>query len=99
MREWVKGKNGMMVHWGLYSLLAGEYRGRRSNVYDATPFGLYETPATLNDSWGYCAWDHNWKSPETIASIRRHLNELGINYLLNVGSDGLGRIPAPSLIF
>lgn len=33
MREWFKGKNGMMVHWGLYSLLAGEYRGKRSDAY------------------------------------------------------------------
>ncbi len=64
--------------------------------FKPSPYGLYETPATLNDSWGYCAWDHNWKSPETIASIRRHLNGLGINYLLNVGPDGLGRIPAAS---
>ena len=29
--------------------------------------------------------------------IRRHLKDLGINYLLNVGPDGLGRIPAPSI--
>ena len=64
--------------------------------FKPSPYGLYETPATLNDSWGYCAWDHNWKSAETIASIRRHLNQLGINYLLNVGPDGLGRIPVAS---
>ncbi len=61
-----------------------------------SPYGLYETAATLNDSWGYCAWDQNWKSPERVAEIRNHLNALGINYLLNVGPDGLGRIPAAS---
>ena len=33
MRQWFKGKNGMMVHWGLYSLLGGEYRGRRVENY------------------------------------------------------------------
>ncbi|MBQ4089188.1 MAG: alpha-L-fucosidase [Clostridia bacterium] len=64
--------------------------------FKPSPWGLYETAATLNDSWGYCAWDHNWKSPERVAEIRRHLNGLGINYLLNVGPDGLGRIPAIS---
>ena len=26
-------------------------------------------------------------------ALRDHLNERGINYLLNVGPDGLGRIP------
>lgn len=61
--------------------------------FKPSPHGLYETAATLNDSWGYCAWDQNWKSPETIAANRRHLASLGINYLLNVGPDGLGRIP------
>lgn len=56
--------------------------------------GLYESPATLNDTWGYKAFDTNWKSPERVAEIRRHLNERGINYLLNVGPDHLGRIPS-----
>jgi len=64
--------------------------------FKPSPYGLYETAATLNDSWGYCAWDHNWKSPERVAEIRKHLNSLGINYLLNVGPDWLGRIPLVS---
>ena len=64
--------------------------------FKPSPWGLYETAATLNDSWGYCAWDHAWKSPDRIREIRAHLNSLGINYLLNVGPDALGRIPADS---
>ena len=64
--------------------------------FKPSPWGLYETAATLNDSWGYCAWDHNWKSPETLRGIRSHLNDMGVNYLLNVGPDPLGRIPAVS---
>ncbi len=64
--------------------------------FKPSPWGLYETAATLNDSWGFCNWDHNWKSPERVAEIRNHLNSLGINYLLNVGPDGLGRIPSAS---
>ena len=57
---------------------------------------LWESPATLNDTWGYKPFDQNWKSPERVAELRRHLNERGINYLLNVGPDALGRIPAPA---
>lgn len=64
--------------------------------FKPSPYGLYETAATMNDSWGYCAWDQNWKNPEEIAAIKRRLNGMGINYLLNVGPDGLGRIPARS---
>ena len=34
MRKWFKeAQYGMMVHWGLYSLLAGEYKDRYSGVY------------------------------------------------------------------
>ena len=61
--------------------------------FKPSPYGLYETAATLNDSWGFSFFDHNWKSAERLAETRRHLNSLGINYLLNAGPDALGRIP------
>ena len=58
---------------------------------------LYESCATTNDSWGYKPSDQNWKSPETIRRTREHLKSIGANYLLNVGPDGLGRIPAKAV--
>ncbi len=58
---------------------------------------LAETPATLNDTWGYKSFDQNWKTAEEIIRLKNHLNDRGINYLLNVGPDYLGRIPAPSI--
>ena len=64
--------------------------------FKKSPYGLYETAATMNDTWGFSSYDHNWKTPEQIVQIREKLSGLGINYLLNVGPDGLGRIPAPS---
>lgn len=57
---------------------------------------LYETPATLNDTWGYKSFDSNWKNADRIIEIKNHLAVRGANYLLNVGPDYLGRIPAPS---
>ena len=31
-KEWFRSaKYGMMIHWGLYSLLAGEWQGKRMN--------------------------------------------------------------------
>ncbi len=58
--------------------------------------GLCESACTLNDTWGYKSYDDNWKSAEKLIETKNHLNERGINYLLNVGPDYLGRIPAPS---
>ncbi len=57
---------------------------------------LVETPATLNDTWGYKSYDQNWKNADRVLQLKEHLNNRGINYLLNVGPDCLGRIPGPS---
>jgi alpha-L-fucosidase len=56
--------------------------------------GLWETCDTTNDSWSYAWYDQNWKDPKeiihrTVATVGR-----GGSYLLNVGPDGKGRIPA-----
>ena len=59
-----------------------------------SPYGLYETAGTLNTSWGFKYYDQNWITPDEIIARRKKLNDLGINYLLNVGPDALGRIPS-----
>ncbi|RZQ63443.1 alpha-L-fucosidase [Amycolatopsis suaedae] len=58
---------------------------------------LWESCMTLNGSWGYAKWDNRWKSP---ADLTRNLISIagrGGNYLLNVGPDARGRIPAESV--
>ena len=67
------------------------------NGFKPSPFGLYESACTLNRSWGYNADDHNWISAEKLLENKQHLNKLGINYLINVGPDALGRFPAESM--
>ena len=62
--------------------------------YKYSPYGLYETAGTMNSSWGYKYFDQNWITAETVIARREKLNANGINYLLNVGPDGLGRIPS-----
>ena len=69
----------------------------RIDGFKYSPYGLYETAGTLNSSWGYKYYDQNWIKPEEIAERRARLNGLGINYLLNIGPDGLGRIPSFSV--
>ena len=31
MQWWLDAKFGLFIHWGLYSVLAGEYKGRKTN--------------------------------------------------------------------
>jgi alpha-L-fucosidase len=43
--------------------------------FKPSPYGLYETAATLNDSWGFSYTDNNWKSAEQIAENKMHLQD------------------------
>jgi alpha-L-fucosidase len=77
----------------------GDYTSAEDNEIPKENIGkvLYESPCTLNDSWGFKYYDSNWKSPDKVIELKNRLNSSGINYLLNVGPDGLGRIPVPSV--
>lgn len=55
---------------------------------------LWETCDTTNDSWSYAWYDQNWKSPREILHRLVSTVARGGTYLLNVGPDGKGRIPA-----
>ena len=57
--------------------------------------GLWESCDTTNDSWSYAWYDQNWKDAKAI--LHRLVGTVGRGgtYLLNVGPDGKGRVPAP----
>jgi alpha-L-fucosidase len=59
--------------------------------------GLWETPDTHNDSWGYAAADLNFKSAREIAERLVRVVSRGGVYMLNIGPDGKGRMPADSV--
>lgn len=52
-----------------------------------------ESPATLNDTWGFKYDDRNWKSPGTVIGQLAALAEQDINYLLNIGPQPDGALP------
>ena len=56
----------------------------------------WETPATLNHTWGYRKDDHDWKSPGDVIFKLVDIVSKGGNYLLNVGPTAEGVIPQPS---
>lgn len=74
-----------------------DYQSRGDNEipHTVTP-GVWETAATINDTWGYKKNDHNWKTPGEICFKLVDIVSKGGNYLLNVGPDADGRIPPPS---
>jgi alpha-L-fucosidase len=56
----------------------------------------WETPATINHTWGYRKDDHDWKSPGEVTFKLVDIVSKGGNYLLNVGPMADGTIPLPS---
>ncbi len=58
---------------------------------------LWELPATLNHSWGFKKSDHNWRTPHDIIRQLTQVVSRGGNLLLNIGPDGRGAVPEPSL--
>ncbi len=56
----------------------------------------WEACYTMNDSWGFKIKDTDWKSPEEVYKKLKDINELGGNFLLNVGPDGNGEVPIES---
>ena len=58
----------------------------------------WETCMTMNSTWGWKHYDHNWKS--TIVLLRNLIDvaSKGGNYLLNVGPTPEGEIPEPSVV-
>lgn len=77
----------------------GDYHSLGDNQITDEDFStqLVECPATLNDTWGYKTFDNNWKDAQRVLQLKEHLNARGVNYLLNVGPDYLGRIPGPAV--
>ena len=57
----------------------------------------WETPVTLNDTWGFKKDDHNWKSASVLIHQLAQTVGQGGNYLLNVGPTAEGVIPQESV--
>jgi alpha-L-fucosidase len=88
--------NGRVGHYD--QELLGDYQSLTDN---GMPVGgieeAWETPQTLNDTWGFSKFDQNWKSAGAVIKRMAAIVSKGGNYLLNVGPTGEGLIPGPSV--
>ena len=76
---------------------AGDYVTTGDNVIPAeVQAEAWEVPATINHTWGYKSWDHDWKSQGDVTFKLVDIVSKGGNYLLNVGPMADGVIPEPS---
>jgi len=88
--------NGRVGHYD--KELLGDYQSMTDN---GMPIGgieeYWETPQTLNETWGYRSYDQNWKSIEAMIRQLVDCASKGGNYLLNVGLTALGEFPQASI--
>jgi alpha-L-fucosidase len=74
--------------------LLGDYQSLGDNGMPRGGLGEYwETPQTLNRTWGFNKFDTLWKSPENVIQRLVEIVSAGGNYLLNIGPTGEGEIP------
>jgi alpha-L-fucosidase len=57
----------------------------------------WETCMTMNGTWGYKSYDHNYKSAETLVHNLLDIASKGGNFLLNVGPTAEGEFPSESI--
>lgn len=57
----------------------------------------WETCMTMNNTWGYKSYDHNYKSPQTLIRNLIDIASKGGNFLLNVGPTAEGEFPPESV--
>src|ERR1035438_2961692 len=88
--------NGRVGSYG--EELLGDYQDLNDNGMPTGGLEEYwETPQTLNTTWGYSQFDQQWKSPGNVIQRLVEIVSKGGNYLLNIGPMADGTVPAPSV--
>jgi alpha-L-fucosidase len=88
--------NGRVGNYG--QELMGDYQNMNDNGMPTGGLEEYwETPQTLNGTWGFSKFDQEWKSAGNVIHRLVEIVSKGGNYLLNIGPMADGTIPPPSI--
>ncbi|MEO7099559.1 MAG: alpha-L-fucosidase [Luteolibacter sp.] len=74
----------------------GNFRTPENEIPVTGPAEDWEFCMTINNTWGFKKNDRSWKSTESLIRDLIDVTSKGGNYLLNVGPDSEGVIPAPA---
>jgi len=92
-----KGRQGM-AGMNAEGDFAGDFGTPEQEIPDTGIEGEdWESCMTMNDTWGFKHFDHNWKSDTMLIRNLVDIASKGGNFLLNVGPTAEGLIPEPSV--
>jgi len=75
----------------------GDFVTPEQHIPTLTSGGPWEACMTMNDHWGFCPGDENWKPTAQLVANLVQCASGGGNFLLNVGPDADGAIPPASV--
>lgn len=77
--------------------LEGDFSTPEQKIEASKSGRAWESCMTLNQGWGFQLHDDEWKSPRTIVENLTTCAQQGGNYLLNIGPEADGTVPAASV--
>jgi len=77
--------------------LAGDFATPEQHLSTPSPWRAWEACVTLNESWGFHAGDHEWKTPAQVLDLLVKCAQGNGNLLLNVGPKPDGAVPVESV--
>jgi alpha-L-fucosidase len=77
--------------------LPGDFATPEGHLGAPNPWRPWEACITLNNSWGYCESDTEWKTPRQVIDMLATVAQGRGNLLLNIGPRGDGSIPEASV--
>lgn len=83
----VNGRNG----------LPGDFATPEGHMAAPYPYRPWEACMTHNRNWGFHAGDNNFKTPADVLEMVVQAATGAGNLLINIGPDGSGRLPQPTL--
>jgi alpha-L-fucosidase len=88
--------NGRIGNYG--QELMGDFQDMSDNGMPNGGMDEYwETPQTLNHTWGYSKFDHDWKTSAVVIRKLVEIASKGGTYLLNIGPRADGSVPPESV--
>ncbi len=99
LQELLKLQPGIISNNRLHADFPGDTKTPEQSIPDRDDVAgqNWETCMTMNGSWGYKAFDENWKSSESLIRNLIKIASRGGNYLLNIGPKADGTFPEASV--